>query len=151
MRIMIADSHPEVRAGLRLLLEEDSPTWIVVSEASNAIELINRARSANPRIVLVDWDLPGMRVTPMNASFQRADKIIVALKAIAPKAKVIVLSTSPEVKNIVLQAGADAFMCKSEPPQHLLELIRQIDQTMVDVQAQNPWTGISNIPVEPIE
>lgn len=151
MRIMIADSHPEVRAALRLLLEEDSPTWIVVSEASNAIELINRARSANPRIVLVDWDLPGMRVAPMSASFQRADKIIVALKAIAPKAKVIVLSTSPEVKDSVLHAGADAFMCKSEPPQQLLEMIRQIDRTIVDTQTQNPWTGISNIPVEPIE
>ena len=64
MRIMIADSHPEVRAAMRLLLEEDSATWIVAAEASSAIELINKARSANPRVILVDWDLPGLRFGP---------------------------------------------------------------------------------------
>lgn len=151
MRIMIADSHPEVRAALRLMLEEDSPTWIVASEAANAIELINKARAANARVILIDWDLPGMSAAPSGASLQPVNKIIVALKAIAPGAKIVVLSTSAGTKENAFKAGADAFLCKSEPPQQLLEAIRQVDRGQIKAQAQNPWAGISNIPVEPIE
>ena len=98
MRIMIADSHPEVRAALRLLLEEQAATWIVASEAGNAIELINRVRSANPRVILIDWDLPGMRVAQAGAGLQRADKIFLAISAISPKAKILVLSTNPAAR-----------------------------------------------------
>ncbi len=148
MRIMIADSHPEVRAALRLLLEEDSTTWIVVAEAASAIELISRARSANPRVILVDWDLPGLRGTPLGTDHQRTDKVILALKAIAPKAKVMVLSTSPEVKSAALQAGADAFMCKNEPPQQLLAAIKKLEQEL-SRNGTPPWTKLPNIPIEP--
>lgn len=151
MRIMIADSHSEVRAAMRLLLEEDSPTWIVVSEAANAIELINKARAANPRVILIDWELPGMSATPSSANLQPVNKIIVALKVIAPGAKIIILSMSAEVKDNAFKAGADGFLCKSEPPQHLVDAIRQVDRGLIKTQAQNPWAGISNIPVEPIE
>ncbi len=148
MRIMIADSHLEVRAAMRLLLEEDSATWIVAAEASSAIELINKARSANPRVILVDWDLPGLRFGPGNLDFQRTDKIFVALKAIAPKAKVLVLSTLPETKAAVIQAGADAFLCKSESPQQLLGVIKQFEQGLASDQPPS-WTTLPNIPIEP--
>lgn len=148
MRIMIADSHSEVRAAMRLLLEEDSATWIVAAEASSAIELINKARSANPRVILIDWDLPGMRFSPGNLDYQRADKILVALKAIAPKAKILVLSTLPETKNAIMQAGADAFLCKSESPQQLLGVIKQLEQGLGSDQPPS-WTSLPNIPIEP--
>ncbi len=148
MRIMIADSHPEVRAALRLLLEEDSPTWIVAAEATSAIELINKARSANPRVILLDWNLPGLHVSPVNVDHQRADKILVALKAIAPKAKIMVLSTTPDARNVVLQAGADAFLCKSESPQQLLAAIKQLEQGLPADQAPS-WSSLPNIPIEP--
>lgn len=148
MRIMIADNHPEVRAALRLLLEEDSATWIVTAEASTAIELINKARSANPRIILIDWDLPGLRTAARNVDHQRADKVIVALKAIAPKAGIMVLSTSGEVKNAALQAGGDAFLCKSEPPQQLLAAIKQLEQGLPAEQAAT-WTTLPHLPIEP--
>lgn len=148
MRIMIADSHPEVRAAMRLLLEEDSATWIVASEASSAIELINKTRSANPRVILVDWDLPGLRFGPGNFDFQRTDKIFVALRAIAPKAKVLVLGTLPESKTAVMQAGADAFICKSESPQQLLGVIKELEQGLASDQPPS-WTTLPNIPIEP--
>lgn len=147
MRIMIADSHPEVRAALRLLLEEDSATWIVVAEAASAIELINRARSANPQVILVDWDLPGMQTAPLGADHQRADKIILALKAIAPKAKIMALSTSAEVKLAALQTGVDAFLCKSEPPQQLIVAIKKLEQSLAE--PATPWKNLPNIPIEP--
>lgn len=148
MRIMIADSHPEVRAALRLLLEEDTATWIVVAEATSAIELINKARSANPRVILVDWDLPGMRVAPLGGDNQRADRILVALKAIAPKAKIMVLGMSTGAKDAALQAGADAFLSKSESPQQLLAAIQRLEQELPGEQTP-PWTPLPNVPIEP--
>ena len=151
MRIMIADSHPEVRAALRLLLEEQAATWIVASEAGNAIELINRVRSANPRVILIDWDLPGMRVAQAGAVFQRADKIFVAISAISPKAKILVLSTNPAARDEAIGAGADDFLCKSEPPQRLMETIQSLDVGIPEERTQPPWKPLPNLPVEPIK
>jgi DNA-binding NarL/FixJ family response regulator len=147
MRIMIADSHPEVRAALRLLLEEDSATWIVTAEASNAIELVNKARSANPRIILLDWDLPGLRAARY-MDHQRVDKVIVALKAIAPKAGIMVLSTSGEEAKNALLAGADAFLCKSEPPQQLLAGIKELEQRL-PLEQTATWSSLPHLPIEP--
>ena len=151
MRIMIADSHPEVRAALRLLLEEQAATWIVASEAGNAIELINRVRSANPRVILIDWDLPGMRVAQAGAGLQRADKIFVALSAISPNTKILVLSTNPAVRDEAIRAGADVFLCKNEPPQRLMEAIQSLDIGIPEERTQPPWKPLPNLPVEPIK
>ena len=151
MRIMIADSHPEVRAALRLLLEEQAATWIVASEAGNAIELVNRVRSANPRVILIDWDLPGMRVTQAGAGSQRADKIFVALKAISPQTNILVLSTNPEARDEAMRAGGDAFLSKSEPPQRLMEAIQSLSVGIAEERAQPSWKPLPNLPVEPIK
>lgn len=151
MRIMIAESNPEVRAALRLLLEEQAATWIVASEAANAIELVNKVRSANARIIIIDWDLPGMRVSPVNAGAQRADKIFVAIKAISPKSKILVLSTDPEAREEATRIGADAFLCKSDPPQRLMDAIRELDSGILEERPQPPWKPLPHLPVEPIK
>src|SRR5437879_3674591 len=58
IRILIADDHVVVRAGLRSLLRRQDD-MIVVGEAANASELLSVARDAAPDVVITDLRMPG--------------------------------------------------------------------------------------------
>jgi DNA-binding NarL/FixJ family response regulator len=59
IRIVIADSQPLVRAGLRALLESEDDV-IIVGQAADAAEATALAREARPDVLLVDSELPGL-------------------------------------------------------------------------------------------
>ena len=58
IRIVIADDHAVVRAGLRSLLDRQ-PDMTVVGEASTAVELGQRVLETQPDIVVTDLRMPG--------------------------------------------------------------------------------------------
>jgi DNA-binding NarL/FixJ family response regulator len=57
--IVIVDDHPVVRAGLRALLERE-PDFAIVAEACSGLEAIDVVRRLEPRVVLMDYAMPGM-------------------------------------------------------------------------------------------
>ena len=59
IRILIADDHGVIRAGLRALLE-DFPDITVVGEASDGGEAIAKAVELKPDILLMDLSMPNM-------------------------------------------------------------------------------------------
>jgi DNA-binding NarL/FixJ family response regulator len=113
MNILLADDQPQVRSALRLLLEQAIKARIV-GEASNAQELLASAKTVHPDAILVDWELPGWHVDDGISSVRRA----------YPSARIVTLSSHPEVRQVALQAGADAFVCKGDPPEQLLEAVK---------------------------
>jgi DNA-binding NarL/FixJ family response regulator len=112
MRILLADDEPNVRYGLRLLLEEQ-PEFEVVGEAADAEELSAQLETACPDLVLLSWGLPGR---------QGAD-LLPALRSVQDDLTVIVLSGRPEARQAALDAGANAFVSKVESPERLLSAI----------------------------
>jgi len=62
MRVLIADDQPEVRSSLQLLLEQ-LPNVTVVGEATGAGDLLAQVSVSCPDLVLLDWELPGLRAT----------------------------------------------------------------------------------------
>ncbi|MET0162318.1 MAG: response regulator transcription factor, partial [Microbacteriaceae bacterium] len=58
VRLLIADDHAAVRAGLRLLLEGERIT--VVGEAADGAAAIRNARALRPDVVLMDVRMPGV-------------------------------------------------------------------------------------------
>lgn len=112
MRILIADDQPKVRFALRVALERQ-PGSKVVSEAIDTTELLTQARSIHPDILLLDWSLPGIP----------APDLLRELRRVCGEIAVIVLSEKPEIKPAALAVGADAFVSKGDPPEHLLEAI----------------------------
>lgn len=112
MRILLADEEHNVRYGLRVLLEERSG-FEVVGEAADAEELLAQLEAACPDLLLLNWGLPGR---------QGAD-LLPALRRLRDDLYVIVLSGRPEARQAALDAGANVFISKVEPPEGLLAAI----------------------------
>jgi DNA-binding NarL/FixJ family response regulator len=109
MRILVADNQPKVRFALRVLLGRQ-PGLTIVEEASDAVEALTEAMNTCPDVVLLAWDLSGRQELGL----------IPALRRICPAVEIIVLSGRAETRQAALEAGADAFVSKGDPPEQLL-------------------------------
>lgn len=112
MRVLLADDEPKVRAALRLILEQLKEVELV-EEVEDAAGLMNQLKESPPDLLLIDLELPGLR-----AGTRLSD-----LRRYAPL-KVIVLSGNYQVPQMALVSGADAFVSKCEPPDHLFATLR---------------------------
>jgi DNA-binding NarL/FixJ family response regulator len=98
-----------VRSALRILLEQGHGLQIV-GEVGDAEGLLAQAKTTNPDLVLLDWELPGLQ----------AAGSLPALRRLCPDLFVIALSGRPEARSAALAAQADSFVSKGEPPDRLL-------------------------------
>lgn len=114
-RILLADSDPRVRFALRTLLQQEQGE-IVIEESVDAGTLAVQVREFRPHVVFLDWELSGRPVTAL----------FPALNGLQVQPKVVVLSTRPESEEVALAAGADAFVCKGDPPEQLLDSFRTL-------------------------
>jgi DNA-binding NarL/FixJ family response regulator len=112
VKLIIADQQQRVRYGLRIFLEQQ-PEIKIVGEAKDAQELLDQVQQDCPDLILLDWDLPGMPATIL----------LTKLRSSCPQLQVISLSGRPEVNQIATAIGADAFLCKADPPKNLISLI----------------------------
>ena len=118
IRIVIADDHPIVRAGLVALfsMEDD---FDIVAEASTAEEAIAAATALNPDVVLIDLQFgPGSAITGADAT-----RVIRGLDA-APY--VLVLTNYDSDADILsaVEAGASGYLLKDAPPHELIAAVR---------------------------
>ena len=110
LRVLICDDHTLVRAGLRRLL--DSFVDIeVVAEASNADEVVIRAREALPDIVLLDLSMPGRSGFDALAELRRS----------CPDSAVVIMSRYDDALHVreALARGAIGFVVKEAAPAEL--------------------------------
>jgi DNA-binding NarL/FixJ family response regulator len=107
-RVFLADSQPEGRSALRLLLLDLNMQ--VVGEAADWATVLSEAAGTQPDMVVVDWEL-----IP-------ADSSLPALRATYPAAVVIVLISHLDPRQqAALSAGANIFISKSETPDRVAE------------------------------
>ena len=115
LRILLADDQERVLYGLQALLRQQ-PGWRVVGEAENANDLLILAEVLVPDLILIDWNLPDLS----------GEKVVDSLHRMSKSLAVIVISGQIEVKNTVLEAGANAFVSKTSPPDQLVEAIKNV-------------------------
>jgi DNA-binding NarL/FixJ family response regulator len=113
--VLVADSDPNVRAALRLLLARQ-PRFRVVAESQNAGELFHDSATLQPDLILLDWGLRGL-----DAPGHLRD-----LSRLSAEATIIALSTHDEVRQAALDLGATAFVSKSESPLQLLQVLHNL-------------------------
>ncbi len=115
MKIGIADPQARVRFGLHILLDQQ-PGWTVVGEAASCQELLVLIRNGCPDLVLIDWDLPDLQ----------AISLIQLLREHFPGLLILMMSGRQELSQVALIAEANGFACKTESPEKLLSLIREL-------------------------
>ncbi len=121
IRILVADDHGVLRAGLRALLNAE-PDLLVVGEASDGFEAINLARQLNPDILLLDIVMPG----PEGGSIEVARRI----KQTLPAVRVLFLTLHEDVGLMreALQAGAAGYTIKRTVDTELIHAIRTVHE-----------------------
>ena len=113
MRILLADDRATVRSAMRLALEHE-PGLTVDTEAASAPELLAKLDKARPDLVILDWELPGVRTV----------HLVPVLRLLVPGLRIIAVSSRDEVRSAALAAGVDAFASKGEGSERLLEAVR---------------------------
>jgi len=121
IRVFSVDDHPLMREGIAMLINSQ-PGMLIVAQASNGREAIQRFREHKPDVTLMDLQLPDM--SGIDA--------MIAIRAEFPKARIIILTTfeSDSESQRALAKGACAYMLKSAPPTDLAETVRQAHQMM---------------------
>ena len=113
--VLVVDDHDVVRKGLRFYLSAH-PEITIVGEAGDLETALKATSATEPDVVLLDWSLRGPK---------EADRAVL-LKAICPGAAVVAMGSQPDSRRAALRAGADAFVCKSDPPSELLGVLGKL-------------------------
>lgn len=116
-RILLADDHAVLRAGLRMLLSAESDLE-VVGEAGSGRQAIAQAADLQPDVVLLDVTMPdmdGLEALPR-------------IRAAAPEARVLVLTMHEDEAYLrqALQAGASGYLVKKAADSELLSAVRAV-------------------------
>ncbi len=115
--VLIVDDHPLLREGVAAVLEAEVDIT-VVGEARDGAEAVTLFEQLRPDIVLMDLQMPGMDGVDA----------IGAIKALAPDARIIVLTTyAGDVRALrALKAGASGYLLKSSLRRELIDTIRTV-------------------------
>jgi len=117
IRILLADDHALVRAGLVKLLESMAEVD-VVGEASDGLQLLALAEGCQPHLVLMDIAMPGLNGLEATARLQKS----------APQTQVIILSMHQEDQYVrqALRNGARGYLLKDAAPLELQLAIQAV-------------------------
>ena len=115
--IVLADDHVLVREGIKSLIEK-TPGLAVVGEAGDGIALLRLLEKIQPRMVIMDIAMPGLR------GLEAAREI----QARHSQVKVLILSMyrRREFLSMALAAGAKGYLLKEDTSQELIAAIEEI-------------------------
>ena len=118
IRIMLADDHEVVRAGFKMILEQD-PELEVVAEAADGAQAYAVAAREKPDILLMDISMP-----PGQSGLVACEKIAKDF----PATKVIVLTmfAEPEYLFYTLRGGASGYVLKNSTSEELIAAVRAV-------------------------
>jgi DNA-binding NarL/FixJ family response regulator len=114
-RILIVDDHDVVRAGVRLLIENE-PGWEICGEAADGREAVALTEKVQPDVVLLDLTMPVLN--GLEAACQ--------IKKRFPKVEIVMLTAheNEDLVHQVFEVGARSYILKTEAARHLIPAIR---------------------------
>lgn len=117
VRVLLADDHAVLRAGLRLLLTGQNE-FEVVAEASTGSEALSLSEKLQPDLILLDLSMPGLG----------GMDVLPTLRKMAPSAKILILTMhdDPQYLRQALKYGASGYVLKKAADVELLSAIRAV-------------------------
>jgi two-component system invasion response regulator UvrY len=117
IKVIIADDHPIVRAGLKQIILEDQSIR-VDGEATNGTDLLRQVRNQDFDVIILDLTMPGMD----------GIDVLKQLKIEKPHTPVIILTVHPESQYAlrILKAGASGYLTKESASDELIRAIRKV-------------------------
>lgn len=115
IRVVVADDHPIVRAGIVALLQ-DADDVEVVGQASDGEAAVATALAERPDVVLMDLRMPGLD----------GDAATARILAREPRIRVLILTTYESDDQILaaIEAGAAGYLLKAAPESEILTGLR---------------------------
>jgi two-component system nitrate/nitrite response regulator NarL len=138
IRIVIADDHPTLAAGLRGLLEIE-PNLNVIGQAGNVTDVVDRVLSLKPDVLLLDLKMPSQPKAKISA--RGGLDVLRAISGSACITKTILFAADMDTQEIVeaIELGARGVLLKSAATQLLIESIRA-------VMLGSCWEGTRSVP-----
>jgi DNA-binding NarL/FixJ family response regulator len=119
IRVLVIDDHAGMREGISAIVNAQ-PDMIVVGEASDGREAIERFRALQPDVSVLDWNLPVVH----------GQEVLTTLRKESPMGRFIVITSLTE-EDCIRQAsslGAPSFLHKDMLRRQLLPAIRAVHQ-----------------------
>lgn len=118
LRILIADDHAVVRAGLKTILDQE-PDFTVIAEAESGEEAVERATAFEPDLILMDIRMPGGM-----SGIEACEQVLRKL----PRTRVMMLTSYAEDELVMdaVRAGAVGYVLKRVDSRKLVDDIRRV-------------------------
>jgi DNA-binding NarL/FixJ family response regulator len=117
-RILIVDDQEIVREGLRNLLSQSRPGWVVCGQAKNGEEAVAAVRDLGPDAVLLDITMPVM------SGLEAARRI--ARSGTGCRILIFTMHESDSLGREVREAGAQGYVLKSQAARNLIAAIETV-------------------------
>ena len=117
IRVVLADDHPLIRAGLRASLTPEVDIALV-SEATNGHDAQRLCREHRPDVLLLDLQMPG----------PPAAETVITVQQYCPAARVLMLTAHNEAVYVrgLVAAGVAGYVLKDEAPELLVDALRSV-------------------------
>ena len=117
IRVLVVDDHSVVREGIRHVLE-GGEGFLVVAEAANGAEALDRATAERPDIVLLDLSMPGISGLD----------VVRQLRVRLPGTRVLILSVHDDREYVLesVRVGAHGYLRKDSSPADIRRAIRVV-------------------------
>ena len=117
IRVILADDHPVVLAGIRALLNAD-PEVELVGEATDGGEALPMIRAVAPDVAVVDVSMPGLN------GLELTERV----KGECPGTRVLVLTVHEDAAYVqpLMRAGARGYLLKRSAADDLLRAVRAV-------------------------
>lgn len=117
IKVLLADDHSIVRAGLRRIVEESGDVT-VVAEAADGREALRKIHESKPDVAVLDISMPGLDGL----------EVVTELRSLFPKLPVLILTMHEEEQYVIraFGAGAMGYITKRSAPEQLVSAIRKL-------------------------
>ncbi len=133
IRVLLADDHPALRIGLRVLLDV-SPSIEVVGEVEDGAAALQLIQSYQPDVAILDCQLPIMDGV----------KVAEAIKNQTLHVRVLALSAYDDDRYLsgMMSAGASGYFLKSEVPKQIVEAVKRV------YRGEDLWTAEQRVRID---